>query len=771
MKKLLAATLLTAGMACAQSGIAGGQDGLHQYNAYTLGQWHFALGTGGNVSIDNWSLAKGGIIKTASGKDFGVYEIDGSFTGNFNFAMGIFNWLDIGVNLPVYYDYVGSSSGLEDDYNMSTITRGDLEMWAKFALPFGEPSSVLSTAVLFQAYAAIGETSAGVRPRHAWYLAPQGYFTNPYTANGPAFALSAIATLDFTKRGIPLRWNTQLGFLYAVEDYYSNVFLYSTGLNWFLHKKVDLFLEFSGEMRVQDDNGYDINPLVDPMLLTPGVRFHLSRNLDLGMGLEVAVRTFKNLGYDFKDEMKDADDFVITYGDENGRVARYGYASTPLLAGAATLVYRFGGDDEDPVLQATQSFMVDSAAQARLDSLVAARAVRNDSLARVDSDKDGVVDLKDKCTNTPEGVSVDSTGCPLDADKDGVPDGLDKCPSTPAGAAVGEDGCESDFDKDGIVDGLDKCPNTAEGVTVDSTGCPIDSDKDGIPDGQDKCPNTAEGIAVDETGCPVDSDKDGVVDTNDKCPNTAAGVAVDEKGCPLDSDKDGVIDANDKCPNTAAGVTVDETGCPLDFDKDGVPDINDKCPNTAAGVTVGPDGCNMDSDKDGVPDGLDKCPTTAEGVTVDSLGCDLDFDKDGIPDVKDKCPNTLPGVKVDADGCPLNKKQDLDRMKKGIQFKNGSAKLTKKSFGTLNDIAKLMKEIPEANLEVQGHTDNTGSEDRNNKLSQDRAQSVVDYLVKKGVDSSRLRATGFGPSKPIADNKTKAGREKNRRVELVPFTK
>jgi outer membrane protein OmpA-like peptidoglycan-associated protein len=239
----------------------------------------------------------------------------------------------------------------------------------------------------------------------------------------------------------------------------------------------------------------------------------------------------------------------------------------------------------------------------------------------------------------------------------------------------------------------------------------------------------------------------------------------------LDFDKDGVADNLDKCPNTPAGIPVDSTGCPMDFDKDGVADYLDKCPNTQRGAEVGPNGCMLDSDKDGIADFKDKCPGTPAGHAVDSTGCLPDFDKDGVADIIDKCPNTLPGIRVDGEGCPINKKEDLDQLKKGIQFKTGSAKLTKNSYSTLNDIADLMNKIPEANLEVQGHTDNKGSDAKNQKLSESRAQAVVAYLQKRGVNSDRLRAVGYGPSKPIADNSDAAGRAQNRRVELVPFAK
>jgi len=119
-----------------------------------------------------------------------------------------------------------------------------------------------------------------------------------------------------------------------------------------------------------------------------------------------------------------------------------------------------------------------------------------------------------------------------------------------------------DDDGDGVRNALDKCPDTPEGVKVDSDGCPIDSDGDGVPDYLDKCPGTPKGTKVDAKGCPLDSDGDGVPDTRDLCPGTPKGMEVDANGCP-DTDGDGVPDNLDKCPGTPRGVPVDDTGCPL----------------------------------------------------------------------------------------------------------------------------------------------------------------------------------------------------------------
>ncbi len=122
---------------------------------------------------------------------------------------------------------------------------------------------------------------------------------------------------------------------------------------------------------------------------------------------------------------------------------------------------------------------------------------------KIDSDGDGVPDSIDKCFNTPPGMIVDQTGCPLDSDGDGVKDGFDDCPNTDRRAAGKVDvyGCPVDSDYDGVADYLDKCPNNKIGGWVDPDGCPIDTDADGVPDGLDDCPNTLVGVAVDRHGC------------------------------------------------------------------------------------------------------------------------------------------------------------------------------------------------------------------------------------------------------------------------------
>jgi OOP family OmpA-OmpF porin len=168
----------------------------------------------------------------------------------------------------------------------------------------------------------------------------------------------------------------------------------------------------------------------------------------------------------------------------------------------------------------------------------------------------------------------------------------------------------------------------------------------------------------------------------------------------------------------------------------------------------------MDSDGDGVADGKDACPGTPRGVTVDSKGCPLDSDGDGVYDYLDKCPNTPMGATVDARGCWVIR---------GINFNTGESLINPVSYRLLDEVADILARNPTLKVEIQGHTDNRGSAAFNRKLSEKRANAVLDYLVQKGVSRDRLTAAGYGFSRPAASNDTPEGRAQNRRVELKPM--
>lgn len=139
----------------------------------------------------------------------------------------------------------------------------------------------------------------------------------------------------------------------------------------------------------------------------------------------------------------------------------------------------------------------------------------------------------------------------------------------------------------------------------------------------------------------------------------------------------------------------------------------------------------------------------------------MDSDGDGVNDCLDKCPGTIAGSKVDANGCPISLEL------KGVNFEYDSAKLTQNAMFVLDGVAQSLINYPlKDDLEVHGHTSSEGSDAYNMKLSQKRSQSVANYLASRGV-TNRLIARGYGESQPVADNSTEAGREQNRRVELI----
>jgi outer membrane protein OmpA-like peptidoglycan-associated protein len=274
------------------------------------------------------------------------------------------------------------------------------------------------------------------------------------------------------------------------------------------------------------------------------------------------------------------------------------------------------------------------------------------------------------------------------------------------------------------------------GVTA-NFGKPKDADGDGVPDRKDKCPDTPQGVKVDENGCPLDTDGDGVPDYQDKCPDVKGLASL--QGCP-DADNDGVTDADDKCPNTPAGVKVDASGCPLDADGDKVPDYLDKCPGTPAGVAVDANGCPLDRDGDGVPDYQDKCPDRAGPAS--NKGC---------PEIK------------------AEQKKILNEATKYINFDFNKATLKASSYPKLEQMVQILNEYPDYSLSIAGHTDNVGNDDYNLRLSYERAASARKYMVSKGIPAERIESRGYGETKPIADNKTKAGQALNRRVDFDPY--
>lgn len=448
----------------------------------------------------------------------------------------------------------------------------------------------------------------------------------------------------------------------------------------------------------------------------------------------------------------------------------------------------------------------------------------------LDTDGDGLPDAQDYCPN--EAGTMLANGCP-DSDDDGVPNGEDDCPTvkgpaenrgcptnnpTPPPTPTPQANATSDRDGDGIPDNLDLCPD--QPGTIALKGCPpnvpaqqpaapvtpapqtqmpqtqmpqttvpgasttIDSDGDGLVDSRDQCPDQAGPILL--MGCP-DSDGDGIIDKEDRCPNTPGeaihsgcpdtdkdGIADDKDACPTiagassangcpDADGDGTADRDDDCPNEKGPSS--NRGCPVyDADNDGIPDKDDLCPNQRGPAST--NGC-PDTDGDGIPDKSDLCPTEA-GVSTAS-GCP-DGDGDGVPNHLDKCPDE----KGTNEGCPDISKEDKEVLAfaaKNVQFEPGKATLKAQSFATLDKVAEIIAKYPRYNVNVDGHTDDTGDAAANRLLSEERAYSCYQYLLARGVDVARMNYKGYGKSKPIAANNSMEGRERNRRVEFNMYVR
>jgi len=250
-----------------------------------------------------------------------------------------------------------------------------------------------------------------------------------------------------------------------------------------------------------------------------------------------------------------------------------------------------------------------------------------------------------------------------------------------------------------------------------------------------------------------DRDHDGILDDSDRCPDVAedADDFQDKDGCPEpDNDLDGILDKVDHCPDEAEDLDgfEDADGCPEDDnDKDGIADRKDKCPDSP-------------EDKDGFED-EDGCP-------------EPDNDKDGIPDARDLCPNepeTVNGY-ADADGCPdedqvrvVGDKIVLDDR---VHFYVNSFIIRRISYPLLTRLSKLIADHPEyVHVSVEGHADERGPDNFNQKLSEDRARAVMEFLIKQGIARGRLSSIGYGSTRPLVDTKSEYALLLNRRVEFT----
>ena len=153
--------------------------------------------------------------------------------------------------------------------------------------------------------------------------------------------------------------------------------------------------------------------------------------------------------------------------------------------------------------------------------------------------------------------------------------------------------------------------------------------------------------------------------------------------------------------------------------------------------------------------------TATPAPTPAPVPVDGDDDGDGVPNSKDRCPNTPKGTKVNSFGCAL---EEAVNEKIDIEFQTGKSIIPADYTTEVDKIVTLMTEHTDVNAEIQGYTDNVGGKAKNQRLSEARANSVRNYLIKHGIDKARVTAKGYGETKPVADNSTAEGRKENRRV-------
>jgi len=336
-----------------------------------------------------------------------------------------------------------------------------------------------------------------------------------------------------------------------------------------------------------------------------------------------------------------------------------------------------------------------------------------------------------------------------------------------------------------------------------------DQDKDGIPDSQDGCLTTAPDVRVDAQGCELDSDADGIKDSQDNCAESVVGQKVNAQGCvvPLDSDGDGVPDSRDCCPNTPLGKKVDDYGCavieidlrdseiPFEFGSEKLSILGQKIwENIAKQIKQFP---NVIVELEGHTDSKGSAEfnrkfslkransvekfLVSKGVQAKQLRVKGYGESQPIADNSAEAGRRRnrrvdahivhKSSAISADNLPTVCKNRLPPLPLLEQVEStfeayGFQVLSEPAKQAWGKVAKQLKQNPQLKVELAGYTDSSGSSELNLQLSQQRAESVRDYLLAEGVAQDQLTAKGYGEKDPIANNATPDGRRLNRRVMM-----
>lgn len=657
-------------------------------------------------------------------------------------AIGLLDYFDIGVTLPVFYDqFNGNPLCGEPDCNPAALSGtkvgyiGNVTASLKARAPIPADVPIDFAAFFRYSFKTSKNSKQGVWIREPEYIQKETGVAFPYGTAKSVMTIGAALTFDLSKIDVmPLLVHINGGYRMSMDKAYLSFPFASAALEFYALDFLSFFGEFYMDIQTEDFTWnvaqYGRPEKLDMKQVTGGAVFHLPIGLDIQLGASVYVGNDNYVH--FARVMENEENYLTGIKATKTRV-------NPQIA-------LFGG------------------------------LTWSGFLAPQDRDGDGVADGDDRCPDD-YGHRLNG-GCPMgnpDSDEDGVCDawvsekamldefrnvceGIDQCPNEKGNSTNGCPTDDPDPDKDGVCDawvsqkgqldqfkeiceGIDQCP--AEAGTLVNNGCPEDNPD---PDGDGLCsPWVTDKNKLDQYA--------GVCKGYDMCPGEAG--AAGNKGCPWDdpdSDGDGICDewvVQKKLGYYFEKAAEDESVAKEWF-------ISKTCK------------------------GLDKCPLE-HGVAAND-GCPLpdpDLDKDGVCDAwvternmfnlfegvcagMDRCPNEAGD---DGFGCPKKKVEKLE----GISFKSGSATVNANAKRILKGIAQKLKEdeaYKDLKIVIQGHTDNRGKAKKNLKLSARRAKAVMKQLTKFGVAKNRIKAVGLGSTCPVDDNSTADGREMNRRIEM-----
>lgn len=357
----------------AQAGNKGGSDGIHQYNAYTLGKFGMTAGSSGYGTFDSYAYSGDRYYTVYDNDNVGItggggrYKV-GAFAPSmemmFYMGVGLSKYLDVGAYLPYYGDLAASVGSLFGEPNGAGEAElwasgfGDLALWTKIRAEFFPDDFLFSAAFYFELDIPTGERGYGMRVRHPWYYNTNDGYTHPFTASDIVAMPMLIGTFDFKKKGYaPLRWNTYIGMALPTASYGSNTWVYGTGLNILPNKlfenqpdslDISFFAEFHGESRFEKTNMHRMPLDLDVMNTTGGVKFSFKEILDITLAFEMSVKAYAYLfgyerntshGYEFHRESAVWHESVTS---------DYAISGNPFYGGYVNVAIHFGGAEEPP---------------------------------------------------------------------------------------------------------------------------------------------------------------------------------------------------------------------------------------------------------------------------------------------------------------------------------------------------------------------------------------------------------------------------------------